>query len=235
MSLSSLLVFSSSSGPSTGTCWSLTCLNQISRLLSKSSCSVDRACLLLVLVSAKVLVLSLCFNHVTTVLLGRSSLLHMIDGLTPPSISSIISSIWKAVQAFLCFLGTMIAQDWPGPQCIMGNSESIYYSVSYFLAKLSKSCETLFSCDKERLELSFLHKNVNTSSHRKGNLMALTTVYQYELWQKVRYIPSQLSLPRQGPWNLVWVNRVFELSEFHCTWLLSIFGLSCPGLLVFDK
>jgi len=93
----------------------------------------------------------------------------------------------------------MIAQDWPGPQCIMGNSESIYYSVSYSLAKLSKICETLISCDKERLELSLLHKNVNTSSHRKGDLMALTTVYQYELWLKVWYIPSQLSLPRQGP------------------------------------
>jgi len=92
-----------------------------------------------------------------------------------------------------------------------------HYSVSYFLAKLSKICETLFSCDKERLELSLLHKNVNTSSHRKGNLMALTTVYQFKLWLKVRYIPSQLSLPRQGPWNLVWVNRVFKLSELHCT------------------
>jgi len=84
MSLSSLLAFSSSSGPSTGTCSSLTCLNQISRLLSKSSCAVDRARLLPALVSAKVLMLSLCFNHVATVFLGRSSLLHMIDGLTPP-------------------------------------------------------------------------------------------------------------------------------------------------------
>ena len=34
-------------------------------------------------------------------------------------------------------------------------------------------------------------------------------------------MPTQLSLPRQGPWNLVWVKQVFELSEvelteFHC-------------------
>jgi len=62
------------------------------------------------------------------------------------------------------------------------------------------------------------HKNVNTSSHRKGNL---TVVYQFELWLKVRGMPSKLSLPRQGPWNLVWVKQAFELSEvelteFHC-------------------
>ena len=35
-------------------------------------------------------------------------------------------------------------------------------------------------------------------------------------------MPSKLSLPRQGPWNWVWVKQVFELSEvelteFHCT------------------
>jgi len=118
----------------------------------------------------------------------------------------------------------MIAQDWPGPQCIMGNSDSIYYSVSYFLAKLSKICETLFSCDKEGLELSLLHKNVNISSNRKGNLMALTAVYQFELYLKIWYIPSQLSLPRQGPWNLVWVNRVLNYprssySSFTVMWM----------------
>ena len=42
---------------------------------AKSSVRVHAA-----LVSAKVLMLSLCFNHVATVLLGRSSVLHMIDG-----------------------------------------------------------------------------------------------------------------------------------------------------------
>jgi len=31
------------------------------------------------------------------------------------------------------------------------------------------------------MKLSLLHKNVHTSSHRKGNVMALTAVYQFEL------------------------------------------------------
>jgi len=66
------------------------------------------------------------------------------------------------------------------------------------------------------VKLSLLHKNVNMSSHRKGNLMALTAVYQIELWLKVQDMPSKLSLPRQGPWNLVWVKQVFELSVFQC-------------------
>jgi len=95
-------------------------------------------------------------------------------------------------------------------------------SVFHFLAKLSKIREIFFSCEKKTTKLSLLHKNVNTSSHRKGNLMALTTVYQFELRQKVWDIPSKLSLPRQGPWSLDWVKQVFELSEvklteFHCT------------------
>ena len=54
-------------------------------------------------------------------------------------------------------------------------------SVFHFLARLSKICEIFFSCEKKTMKLSLLHKNVNTSSHRKGNLMALTTVYQFEL------------------------------------------------------
>jgi len=72
------------------------------------------------------------------------------------------------------------------------------------------------------MKLSLLHKNVNTSSHRKGNLLALTAVYQFELWLKVRDMPSKLSWPRQRPWSLVWVKQAFklsevELTEFHCT------------------
>ena len=63
------------------------------------------------------------------------------------------------------------------------------------------------------MKLSLLHKSVNISSHRKGNLMALTTVDQFEFWLKVRDKPNKLSLPWQGPWNLVWVKQVFELSE----------------------
>ena len=49
------------------------------------------------------------------------------------------------------------------------------------------------------MKLDLLHKNVMISSHRKGNFVALTTVYQFELWLKVRDMPSKLSLPRQGP------------------------------------
>jgi len=89
-----------------------------------------------------------------------------------------------------------------------------------FLTKLSKTCE-IFTFEKKTIKLSLLHKNVNTSSHRKGKLMTLTAVYQFELWLKVRDMPTKLLLPRQGPWTLVWVKQVFELSEvevieFHC-------------------
>jgi len=72
------------------------------------------------------------------------------------------------------------------------------------------------------MKLSLLHRNVNAFSHRKGNLMALAAVDQFELWLKVRNRLSNLSLTRQGPCNLVWVKQVFELSqveltEFHCS------------------
>ena len=49
-------------------------------------------------------------------------------------------------------------------------------SVIHFLAKLSEICEIFFSWEKKTMKLSLLHKNVNASSHIKGNLMALTTV-----------------------------------------------------------
>jgi len=64
-----------------------------------------------------------------------------------------------------------------------------------------------FSSHMERktMKLSLLHKNENTSSHRKGTLVALTTVYQFESWLRVWDMPSKLSLTRQGPWKLVWV------------------------------
>jgi len=51
-------------------------------------------------------------------------------------------------------------------------------SVVHFLAKPFKICEILFSCEKKTMKLSLLHKNVNISSHRKGDLMA---DYQFEL------------------------------------------------------
>jgi len=90
-------------------------------------------------------------------------------------------------------------------------------SIYHFLAKLWKFCEIFCSCEKKTMKLSLIHKNVNTSSHRKGNLMTLTAVYRFELWLKVRDMPSKLSLPRQGPWNLVWVKQVYELSEVELT------------------
>jgi len=90
-------------------------------------------------------------------------------------------------------------------------------SVLHFLAKLSKICEIFFSRENKTMKLSLLYKNVNTSSHRKGNLTALTTIYQFELWLKVWDVPSKLSIPRQGPWNLVWVKQVFELFEVELT------------------
>jgi len=45
------------------------------------------------------------------------------------------------------------------------------FNLFYFLAKLSKICEIFSSCEKRTMKLSLLHKNVNTSSHIKGNLM----------------------------------------------------------------
>jgi len=54
-------------------------------------------------------------------------------------------------------------------------------SVFHFLTKLFKICEIFLSCENKTVKLSLLHKNLNTSSHIKGNLMALTTVYQFEL------------------------------------------------------
>jgi len=54
-------------------------------------------------------------------------------------------------------------------------------SVFHFLAKLSKICEIFFLCATKTTKLSLLHKNANTSSHREGDLMALTAVYQFEL------------------------------------------------------
>ena len=99
-------------------------------------------------------------------------------------------------------------------------------SVFHFLAKFSKICEIFYSCEKKTMKLCLLHKNVNTSSHRKGNLTALTAVYQFELWLNVRDMPSKLSLPGQGPWSLVWAKQVFELSEVELTEFRCIINLN---------
>ena len=49
-------------------------------------------------------------------------------------------------------------------------------SVFHFQAKLSKICDTFFSCEKKAMKLSLVHKNVNTFSPIKGNLIAPTAV-----------------------------------------------------------
>jgi len=73
-------------------------------------------------------------------------------------------------------------------------------SVFPFLAKLSKICEIFFSCEKKTMKLSLLHNNVNTSSHWKGNLMALTVTK--------RDMPANYHYP--GRDHETW----FELSKF---------------------
>ena len=99
-------------------------------------------------------------------------------------------------------------------------------SVFHFLAiNFLKFVRFSSHMKRKTLRLSLLHKKVNISSHRKGNLVALTTVDQLEVWLKVRDMPSKLSLPRPVPWNLVWVKQLFdlsevELSEFHCIMLI---------------
>jgi len=54
-----------------------------------------------------------------------------------------------------------------------------------FLAKLSKICEIFISSSRVKqnneIRLDTQEGKVNTSSHRKGNLMALTAVYHFEL------------------------------------------------------
>jgi len=60
-------------------------------------------------------------------------------------------------------------------------------SVFHFLAKLSKICEIFFSREKKTMKLSLLRKNVDTSSHIKGNLMALTAVFSSVMTKCSRY------------------------------------------------
>jgi len=74
------------------------------------------------------------------------------------------------------------------------------------------------------MKLSSLHKNVNTSSHIKGNFVALTTVYQFELWLKVLDMPSKSSLTRHAgtkkrglSYRQVLELFEVELTKFHCS------------------
>jgi len=75
-------------------------------------------------------------------------------------------------------------------------------SVFHFLSKLSKICELFFSWEKKTMKLSLSHKNVNTSSLKKGNLLALTAVYQFEI------CPANYHYPGRDHETL------FELSKF---------------------
>jgi len=53
------------------------------------------------------------------------------------------------------------------------------YSVFHLLAKLSKTCEIFSLSEKKTMKLSLLHKNVDTSSHIKGNLKPPTVVVSW--------------------------------------------------------
>ena len=95
-------------------------------------------------------------------------------------------------------------------------------SVFHSLAKFSKNCAIFFSCEKKTMTLGLIHKNVNTSSHIKGNLIALTTVFSSSYDWRFEICPANYHYP--WPWNLVWVKQIFELSEVeltgsHCRWL----------------
>jgi len=101
--------------------------------------------------------------------------------------------------------------------------QQVHFALMCSISWLSFLKFVRFSSHVERktMKLNLLYKNVDTSSHKKGTLVALTIADRFELWLKVRDVSSKLSLPRQGPWKLVWVKQVFklsevELSEFHC-------------------
>jgi len=81
-------------------------------------------------------------------------------------------------------------------------------SVFHFLAKLSKICEIFLSREKKTTKLSLLHKNVNTSSHIKGNLMAPTTVFSSSYDWKFEICLANYHYP--GRDHETWS----ELSEF---------------------
>jgi len=78
-------------------------------------------------------------------------------------------------------------------------------SVFHFLAKLSEICEIFFSCEKKTMKLSLLHEHVNTPSHRKGNLMALTGFIS-SVMTKHYICPANYHYPGR--------DRVFELSVY---------------------
>jgi len=59
-------------------------------------------------------------------------------------------------------------------------------SVFHFPAKLSKLCEIFSHVKRKKMKLSLLHKNLTTSSHRKGNLMVLTAGRTHETWFELK-------------------------------------------------
>jgi len=78
----------------------------------------------------------------------------------------------------------------------------LHSSVFHFLAKLSKIYEMFFSCEKKTMKLRLLHKNVNTSSHRKGNLWTNRSLSVRVITKGLKYA-QQIIITRQGPSNLV--------------------------------
>jgi len=68
-------------------------------------------------------------------------------------------------------------------------------SVFHFLAKLSTICEIFFSREKKTTKLSLWPKNVNISSHIKGNLRALTAVFSSSYDWKFEICPANYHYP----------------------------------------
>jgi len=93
-------------------------------------------------------------------------------------------------------------------------------SVFHFLAKLSKICEIFFSREKRTMKLSLLHKNLNTSSHIKGNLMALTAVFSSSYDWKFEICPA-IIITQAGTMKLGLSLASFRVirgrvTKFHC-------------------
>jgi len=75
-------------------------------------------------------------------------------------------------------------------------------SVVDFRAKFCKICEIFFSREKKKIKLSLLHKNVNTSGHRKGNLMALTASLSVWVVTKNSRYAQQIIINQAGTMKL---------------------------------
>jgi len=75
------------------------------------------------------------------------------------------------------------------------------------------------------MKLSLLHKNVNTSSQRKGNLMALTGLSVRVITKSSRYA-QQIIITQAGPMKLGLPELPeVELTEFHCILIGRLLGV----------